>query len=49
MATIDLTGFDTQNKPMYAIEDVLRDYTDGFLGGAEALSIIRAITTEWVQ
>ena len=47
LASIDLTGFDTQSAPMSAIAEVLNDYNSGFTNSVETLAIVNAIVTEW--
>jgi hypothetical protein len=47
MPVIDMTGLDTQLAPMKAIDEVVGDYTNGFINSKEALGIINAIVCEW--
>ena len=47
MAVINLQGLDTQTKPMYAVDEVLKDYYDNCITSKEALEIINAINCEW--
>lgn len=47
MPAINLDGFDTQLKPMYAIDEVLKDYYDNHINSKEAIAIIDAINCEW--
>lgn len=47
MPVIDMSGFDTQTQPMYAVEDVVKDYVGRFLTAAETVDIVTAIVHEW--
>lgn len=47
MPAIDMSGLDTQTKPMDAICEVLNDYHEGFISPLEAVGVINAIATEW--
>lgn len=49
MPVIDMSGLDTQSAPMKAIDDVLKEYHQGFLSGIETLNVITAISIEWHQ
>lgn len=49
MPVIDMTGLDTQSAPMKAIDDILKEYHNGFLSGIEALNIISIVSIEWKQ
>lgn len=47
MPVLDMSGFDTQQAPMKAIDDVLKEYSQGFLSGVETLNAITAISIEY--
>jgi hypothetical protein len=47
MPVIDMTGLNTQQAPMKAIDDVLKEYHQGFLSGPETINIITAISIEY--
>ena len=47
MASIDMTGLDTQRAPMKAVDDILKEYHQGFLSGIETLNAITAISIEY--
>lgn len=47
MPALDMSGFDTQLAPMKAIDDVLKEYHQGFLSGPETLNAITAISIEY--
>mgnify|MGYP006921282247 CR=1 FL=1 len=47
MPVIDMTGLNTQQAPMKAIDEILKEYHQGFLSGPEAINIITAISIEY--
>ena len=47
MPVIDMTGLNTQQAPMKAIDDILKEYHQGVLSGIEALNIISVISIEY--
>lgn len=49
MPVIDMSGLDTQSAPMKAIDNILKEYHQGFLSGIETLNAITAISIEWHQ
>lgn len=44
---IDMSGFDTQQDAMAAIDMLVEDYEGGFISGIEFIMGVKAVNVEW--